>query len=345
MLNIKDESRWYWNAIRGLCIILVIFIHVTIPLYADGSVRWEWYFLRRITAFPVAVFFFMAGYFVHFDRINSKQYLWSKVKRVLVPYFLFSTVYILLHILLGSDANWKGIVANYILGSSELHMYYCVYLIQMILLLPLLKMLISSKLRMASLLMILMISMGVAYVKVYLGMYKSILSPICLTFIVFYAMGLYIKGYMDGRYKSGFLDYLRNQRVSIIGLCVCLSLFLALVEGVRTYPNLQIGQVSLGNYPYCIAVIALLICVFWKYGGVSCPAILKPMVWLGEQSFSIYLCHMILMRPMIVLFESMNMAYPWRQLILFVGTLGCCVIMILIKDKFFTKCLVGGKER
>ena len=80
-------------------------------------------------------------------------------------------------------------------------------------------------------------------------------------------------------------------------------------------------------------------------GGVSCPAILKPMVWLGEQSFSIYLSHMILMRPMIVLFESMNMAYPWRQLILFVGTLGCCVIMILIKDKFFTKCLVGGKEK
>lgn len=93
MLNIKNESKWYWNAVRGLCIILVIFIHVTIPLYADGTVRWEWYFLRRITAFPVAVFFFMAGYFAHFDKINNKQYLWSKIKRVLIPYLIFSTIY------------------------------------------------------------------------------------------------------------------------------------------------------------------------------------------------------------------------------------------------------------
>lgn len=345
MVKIKDESKWFWNSVRGLCIALVIFIHVTVPLYGDGTVRWEWYFLRRITAFPVAVFFFMAGWFVHFNKIDSKQYLWKKIKRVLVPYLFFSTVYILLNILLGSNANWKGIVASYLLGTSEIQMYYCIYLIQMIILLPLLKRLICSRFRMLYLLMILLISMGIAYVKVYLGMYNSILSPLCLTFLVYYAIGLYVKGYADGRYKSALLDHLRNQKVYIVGLCVCLAFLIALVEGTLTYPDLKIGQISLGNYLYCIAVIALLMCFFWKHGGISCPNLLKPIVWLGEQSFTIYLCHMIVMRPMIILFEKINMAYPWRQLLLFFGTLGCCIIIILLKNKICTKCLVGGKEK
>lgn len=267
MFNIKDETKWYWNAIRGLCIILVIFIHVTIPLYADGTVRWEWYFLRRITAFPVAAFFFMAGYFVHFDKIKNKQYLWSKIKRVLIPYFCFSTIYIALNILFGSDANWKGIAANYLLGTSEIQMYYCINLIQMILLLPLIKKLIVSKCRNVFMLMILLISMAVAYVKLYLGLYKTVLSPICLPFFIYYAIGLYVKGYTDGRYKASFLDYVRKKSIWFVAGCVFVSLLIALIEGASRYPELQTGQISMGNYAYCIAVISLLLSVFWKYGG------------------------------------------------------------------------------
>lgn len=198
MLNIQDMEKWYWNAVRGLCIIAVIFIHVTVPIYADGGIRWEWYILRRITAFPVAVFFFMAGFFVHFDRINNTHYIWSKIKRVLIPYLLFSTVYIVLNILFGSNANWKGIMVNYLLGTSEIQMYYCIYLIQMILLLPLIKRLIVSKYRNFFMLIILFASMTVAYVKLYLELVDSVLNPVCLPFFIYYVIGLYVKGYMDG---------------------------------------------------------------------------------------------------------------------------------------------------
>lgn len=344
MIRIKDKFKWYWNVVRGLCIVLVIFIHVTIPLYLEGTVRWEWFILRRITAFPVAVFFFMAGYFVHFDKINKKQYLFSKIKRVLMPYFIFSTVYIVLNTLLGSNSNWKGIVACYLLGTSELHMYFCIYLIEMILLLPLLKKGIESKYRNVFILLVLLMDMAVAYVKVYLGMFKTILSPVCLTFLVYYVIGLYVKGYIDGRYKSKILDCVRKKNIWLIAGCVLVSLLVALIEGAGGYPNLQIGQVSIGNYAYCIAVIALFLRISWNYGGEDCPTNLKPIVWLGEQSFSIYLCHMVIMRPMIVWFENIKLEYPWYQLILFFGTLGCCIVTIVAKEVICNKYFVGGKE-
>lgn len=345
MVNIQDKTKWYWNAVRGLCIILVVFIHVTVPLYGDGTLRWEWYILRRMTAFPVAVFFFMAGYFVHVDKANSWRYLWSKIKRVLMPYLLFSTVYIVLNVLLGSNANWKGIVANYLLGTSEIQMYYCIYLIQMILLLPLLKKGIESKYRHVLMMFVLLAGMAVAYVKVYLGIFQTILSPICLTFVIYYMIGLYVKEYTDGRYKFRFLDCLKKRNLRFVVGCVLVGLFAALVEGASQYPELLTGQTTMANYFYCIAVLALLLSIFWKYGGQDCRVKLYPLVWLGEQSFSIYLCHMVIMRPMIIWFENINLAYPWRQLILFVGTLGCCVMIILVKDRLFTKCLVGGKDK
>lgn len=344
MVNLQDKTKWYWNAVRGLCIVVVIFIHVTVPIYADGVIRWEWFVLRKITAFPVAVFFFMAGYFVHFDKINNMQYIWSKIKRVLIPYLLFSTVYIVLNILLGSNANWKGIAANYLLGTSEIQMYYCIYLIQMILLLPLLKKGIESKYRIVFLLLISLMSMAVAYVKLYLGLYKTVLGPICLPFFIYYAIGLYVKGYTDGRYKAGFLDYVRKKSIWFIAGCVLVSLLVALIEGASRYPELQTGQISMGNYAYCIVVISLLLNIFWKYGEVDCPIHLKGFVWLGEQSFPIYLCHMVIMRPMIVWFENINLAYPWRQIILFFGTLIMSTALLKLKMFIERRCSNGEKK-
>lgn len=343
MLNIQDMEKWYWNAVRGLCIIAVIFIHVTVPIYADGGIRWEWYILRRITAFPVAVFFFMAGFFVHFDRINNTHYIWSKIKRVLIPYLLFSTVYIVLNILFGSNANWKGIMVNYLLGTSEIQMYYCIYLIQMILLLPLIKRLIVSKYRNFFMLIILFASMTVAYVKLYLELVDSVLNPVCLPFFIYYVIGLYVKGYMDGWYKASILDFVRKKYIWFAIGCVLVSLLVALVEGAIRYPELQTGQISIGNYSYCIAVISLLLSVFWKYGKVDCPKHLKCFVWLGEQSFFIYLCHMVIMRPMIIWFESINLAYPYRQIILFFGTLIMCIVLLKLKLHIERRCLNGEK--
>jgi peptidoglycan/LPS O-acetylase OafA/YrhL len=89
-----------------------------------------------------------------------------------------------------------------------------------------------------------------------------------------------------------------------------------------------------------MTIIMLGMNIYWKCGrdgGAFCPTVLKPIVWLGEQSFDVYLFHMIIMRPMIVLFENSNIEYPLQQLLLFGGTLGGSVIILLAKEQISKK--------
>jgi len=340
-MSIDRDKKWFWNCVRGVCIICVILIHVTVPTNYEGIVRLEWYVLRKIIAFPVAMFFYMAGFFVHLEKTSDKKYLLSKIKRVLIPYLAFTTVYIFINRLMGTYANWKGIAANYLLGSSEIQMYYCIYLIQMILLLPVLEKLVYSKWRIIGLVLILLISVLCSYVKVYLLLFDTILEPLCLSFLIYYYLGLYVNAIVHGAFKSKLFEHLKKRSMSNVVAFTGASLLISLIEGY--YPEIRIGQLTIGNYLFCCSIIALFTAVSIKCKDESCPIALKPIKWLGEQSFTMYLTHMIAMRPMIAFFEKISMSYPWRQMILFGATLLFCVAICFVKEKCFG--LVNIKKR
>ena len=62
------KSR-YWQAVRGMCILAVIMIHC--PMGQSCVDQMTWLAVRQLINFPVAVFIFMAGYFVKPDKVNS----------------------------------------------------------------------------------------------------------------------------------------------------------------------------------------------------------------------------------------------------------------------------------
>lgn len=62
------KSR-YWQVVRGICILAVIMIHC--PMGQSGVDQTVWLALRQFINFPVAIFIFMAGYFVKPDKVNS----------------------------------------------------------------------------------------------------------------------------------------------------------------------------------------------------------------------------------------------------------------------------------
>jgi hypothetical protein len=259
MIKVRDESKWYWNAVRGLCIILVILIHVTVPLNEDGIILPEWYLVRKLTAFPVAVFFFMAGYFVHIEKIEEAGYLGVKIKRVLLPYILFSILYIVLNNILGSNVNWYGILASFLWGTSEVQMYFCVYLMQMILLLPIIrKCIIISCHRNIWIMIVLLLSCFTSYLMLYRGVYVSVLKLLCLRFLIYYVFGIYVRGIQEGYYQSVLFNITKTVRIRglvLMGFCL---LALSCIEGIIRFQNIQYGQTTLGNYPYAIAVIIIM---------------------------------------------------------------------------------------
>ena len=75
----KKKRDRFWQAVRGVCILAVVMIHCPdASRYASSSIEfYTWILLRQFIDFPVAVFFFMSGYFVKPDKVeqNPKQYV------------------------------------------------------------------------------------------------------------------------------------------------------------------------------------------------------------------------------------------------------------------------------
>lgn len=66
----SNEKNIYWQSVRGVCILAVVLIH-SLQCYDfnNGIV-----IIRQIINFAVAIFVFMAGYFVNVDKVSSKRF-------------------------------------------------------------------------------------------------------------------------------------------------------------------------------------------------------------------------------------------------------------------------------
>ncbi len=89
----RNERIIFWDVVKGLAIIAVVLIHTTSRNTA-GGVIW-----RQFINWPVALFFFVAGYFCHI-RGSYKEFVLNKAKRLLVPFAVFSLVYACLDIVM-----------------------------------------------------------------------------------------------------------------------------------------------------------------------------------------------------------------------------------------------------
>lgn len=84
----------YWQVIRGICILAVIMIHCTNGAnFSIGSTAFNtWLVFRQALKFPVAVFFFMAGYFINIGKCekNVGEFLLTREGDLLIPYLLWT---------------------------------------------------------------------------------------------------------------------------------------------------------------------------------------------------------------------------------------------------------------
>jgi len=315
----REGKDRYWSTLRGICILCVIIFHLPLPA-ADGQIPLEYWLLCRIVSFPVAVFFAMAGYFVRLERSADKKYLRGKIMRLLIPYLLFTAVY-LVRSGLETAFNWKGVVAAFLLGTAELQMYFCPYLIQMILLLPLLcKLLADSKRRLIWLMLFGALSMIWAYLRSYLHLIPGALSVLCVPYLFYYVLGLFLKMMEREHCTVKMLSIYRWHWLLVTG-----GLVIALAE---TYARRLTMQVSLGNYVYCTALILVLFAIKWHKHPEIEGNFAHTLAWLGECSFGVYLIHMLPMRAAYVL--EKRLPYPWLQLADFALALAGSVFLIWV---------------
>lgn len=141
----KDQ---YWQKIRGFCIFAVVWIH-TSGFSNDLSYQsfdGIYYFItRNLLSFPVAVLFFLAGYYTQ-KCDDWLGYIKKRLVRIGVPYLTFTMGYIIYQIMLFVRIHdIKGMVAYLfkvpriiLLGEAATPFYYSVVLLLFILVTPVL---------------------------------------------------------------------------------------------------------------------------------------------------------------------------------------------------------------
>ena len=265
-MNKKED---YWQIIRGFCIVAVILIHCPNALNTDyyGSVeRFIWLIIRSVVNFPVPVFFFISGFFVKYnEKTGLKKYYISRLSRLLVPYILWSILYIIASITVNKKTyNIQDIIVTFVSGKAATPFYYIIVLVQLVILSPYLINLIRKNSRLVYIAYALpVIMLGVTY---YNGIFNRIVPWYCDTlffmWIAFYTFGIQLK-YSD---KSIWNKLSKGHIFGFLGLALLFNITESIILlRINVIPNLAVSQNRLGGFVYSFALILLI----YKYRSIK----------------------------------------------------------------------------
>ena len=99
----RTSKNLYIQELRCICIIAVIGIHAfTLQPESANSLYWGVTF-RQFINFPVAFFFFLAGYFAKPAKLHVR------IKKIFIPYFIWTSTYWIKPLIFHSGAiSWGG---------------------------------------------------------------------------------------------------------------------------------------------------------------------------------------------------------------------------------------------
>jgi surface polysaccharide O-acyltransferase-like enzyme len=256
---------------------------------------------RQLINFPVAVFVFLAGYFVDEAKLRADRRGWvlSRCRRLLVPYLFLWLATVAWNYGMGNRLNWKGLLAGFLLGSSEVQLYYVPMLLQLILLTPLLVRWARHRaFRIGAVSLSLLIAATNLTEAVSLPVPAGFLG---CTWGGFYVCGLYARqvrgaGQEPGKKRRAVL--LCRAFVSLAAAAAAaaaaLCFYAKVVGGQKGY---AIGQIRPLNFLYLLFLVEVLSVYATRVTG----QLVESGVWilfgkLGRASFGIYLIHMLVLR-------------------------------------------------
>ena len=316
-----------WQIARGIAILAVVLIHCPNAISAEiSSMDFKsWLVLRQLINFPVALFFFMAGRFTNIERYSGYPDFLIKrcVKRLLVPFLIWSTLYGLFGALRsmgnGSSIVFGDLMIKIISGKSAPHLYYVVVLLQLTLLTPLILWLLKKQAYWV-ILLVEFTWMSYIYYSCYsLGALPSIYHMVFPAWIVFFAAGL------------------RSRTQKTRGIPLCLIGFAIGIEILEAFLSVRMGaplafacsQVRLSSFLFAKVVIDY----FLNSERTASSWIDRGLVYLGDRSYAIYFIHylfILVAKPVVGRFRVSFFGISWmfQALLVFVISLTGSIFVV-----------------
>ncbi|MBU3188423.1 acyltransferase [Clostridium bowmanii] len=318
----KTETKDnYFEAIRGICIILVVLIHIQNgsaykELVAYPFNRSFWLILRQFINFPVAVFVFLTAYFTNITKVNDKPkvYFTSRGKRLLIPFLVWSIFYSAITIAkVGLKGSILKVLIKIMVGQAAAPLYYIVVLMQLVLITPILIKCVSNKYLNLMTFCITPIYLVMVYVYTYLTKQQlPLYGTIFPAWLIFYYLGLYIK-------INGFASPKKEKASSHAILLVLGALVLSLIEGyILLHSEMTMAfassQIKASSFIYALSIINLILVlkakdVKIKEGFIKKDGIITK---IGNYSYGIFYVHLF----WLVIIEKLTEHIPYIHSIL-----------------------------
>ncbi|HAP96716.1 acyltransferase [Epilithonimonas hominis] len=328
------ERITYYDSLRGLAIIGVVFIH-TIK-YQDPAFLNAEIIFRQIINFSVPLFLALSGFFLAEKQIQNKEqyfhFLKKQIPRVYLPYFLWSLLYIFIGIAKTKEFSIAQTLLNLLIFQTIPIFYYVGLIIQYYLLLPFFQKHLSHKLLGLSV-FISIISCAIIFSIQYFTHYSI---PLILyagngfTWVMFFILGMYLRVHKFNISKP------------LVFLMVLVSLGLSIIETFWSWNLLgsignAISAVKISSFIYSAFIIILLL-------NFRVP---KTKIFndLGKVSYAVYLLHILVLMFITKLVLYFKLPYNSFYIELFIGSLTIlssyliCITLRMINKNLASKYL------
>lgn len=281
-LTVQTGRNNMIQVLRALAIISVVMIHTT-PLGTCQAV------CRPVINFSVATFLFLSGYLTKTENDNWGNFCKKRIIRVLIPYVIWTVLYTLPAIISGKESILQ-IAKNLITARAAATLYYIFVYIQFVLLTPFLARLAKSRYR--------NLGWWVAPISMIIFKYTFWLTDLNSNSIISLFWGDACLGWFTYYYLGLILgNKILKPQFSLkkLTLLYVAALILETAEG---YALLRIGEVDCGTQLKLTSLITSSIFLLLVYTILNKPEINiknKVLRSIGDLSFGIYLCHIMIM--------------------------------------------------
>ena len=306
----KPLPRIEWiDLLRGFCMMAILWFHTEVYFTGQSLTPYELY-----VGNVLAVFFFLSGYLMLGRTFDIKQRIGSIILRLIIPYFVFTTIIAVSKaILVHDNTTWKDIIISIVSGHAS---WFIAALILSQLLFILFLRITKGKIIWLSIIaiccLVLSYFIGNAF-KSYPCYYEQNIwhlnEALLACFVLF-------TGYLYRKYESYF------NNISILLSLFIIYIFLKIYI-IHTDAQLILGPIIVSNYP--IFIVDLLCAVLLMAGIFKHLPSVRFIEWTGSHSLVYYfLCGAV---PFIVSRLFHTTALP-RQSYLSILVVFCVVYIV-----------------
>lgn len=311
--------------LRAIAIIAVVMIHTT------PAGQWQ-VFCKPFINFAVATFIFLSGYLTKADNENWLKFYVRRITRVLVPYIIWTVIYSIPDI---QSSGPSALMKNLLCANATTTLYYIFVYIQFVLLTPLLGKLAKSPYRQLGWLIAPLSVILFKYIPVFgeiqLGKHIQLFwNDACLGWFTFYYLGLIL--------GNRIID--RQFNIRNLAVLYCASLLLQMAEGYLWFTvdpagcgsQLKLSSILSSSIFLLITFYVLERCAPRVNRGSPEPKS-RLLCTIGDNSFGIYLVHMMFLKGLQHLEFYSAIPYPLTSLIVLSVSLIFCYACTAVMGK------------